>query len=149
LTVKPTLQALPTTPRDQLEQFIARGQAAQLASDNYCLTHSLGIFKNEAQRSEVVRVMLASLHLDFLWVDGRPTEEACGLMEEGGGYLSSGERALLFAAWDVWNGEAHLPFDRLLYGLDPQRMLMMGTFLVAFATGTIDQWLTLADAWQR
>jgi hypothetical protein len=101
------------------------------------------MFENDGQRCEAILVLLASLRLERLWTMKGPTDEACELLEQRGGYLSSGERLLLFVAFDMWNGDGHADFGRLLYSLDGERQTMVGLFLIAMAQGShaIDQWI--------
>lgn len=127
-------------------------RAEQLAAVHDMLMdsrHGGGTFRDDKQRNAVCRAMLATLHLDHLWTQRGPTEQACELMEARGGYLSRGESTLLLVAFDVYNGTAHTSFDHVLYGLDPKRAAMVGTFLVAFAVGGIDAWIEGADRWKR
>ena len=108
-----------------------------------------GIFRNDAQRNQVVIAMLGALGLEHLWTPTGPTEEACKLHKSGGGYLSSGERTLVSLAFDVYDGEAHTAFDRLLYNTDLRIMRMMGEFLTMFAAGQIDLWLCHPERWRE
>ena len=101
------------------------------------------MFRNERQRSAVAYVLLDSLQLGKLWTVEGPTEAACTLLKKRGGSLSSGERLILLAAFDLWNGDGHADFSELLYRLDDTRLHLLGSFLVAFASGSsgVDRWL--------
>ena len=105
------------------------------------------MFRSEEQRSEVVRVMLRSLRLQRFWNDG-PTDAAIALLEADGGGLSSGERVLFLAAWDVWNGDGKATLAQIMYKLDCPRIRLLGTFLIAVSEGgnAIDRWLEEHEA---
>jgi len=98
-------------------------------------------WSTEQQRSDAARALLRSIGHGDLWTDRGPTGEACQLLEEDGGYLSSGGRVILRFAFDCWNGQGRIPADELLYSLDPRRLRLVGTLMVALAEGTVDRWL--------
>lgn len=102
------------------------------------------MFQNDTQRCQAIRVLLSSLGLERMWTTTGPTDEACELLEQKGGYLSSGERLLLFVAFDMWNGDGHADFGKLLYSLDGARQRLVGELLVAMSAETnqtIDAWI--------
>jgi hypothetical protein len=77
------------------------------------------MWTSEEARCRAIRQLLAPHHgLAGLWTAEGPTDFAVALLEQGGGYLSSGERILLRAAFDLWNGNGHVTVDELLATLD-------------------------------
>lgn len=77
------------------------------------------MWRSERDRCAAVQRLLAAHHgLTGLWTATGPTDFAVELLEAGGGYLSSGERLLLRAAFDLWNGHGKVTVDELLSTLD-------------------------------
>lgn len=90
------------------------------------------MWESEKARNEAIRRMLEALPtMARLW-DGRgPTAEAVELIAAGGGPLSSGERVMLKAAFDLWNGTGRCTIDELLSTLDSRRLRAVTTALLA------------------
>lgn len=100
-------------------------------------------WRTEQQRGDVARTLLRSLHREDLWTEDGPTAKAVELLEADGGPMSSGERVMLLAAFDVWNGQGHARLDEVMYSLDPERLRLVASLLLALAEGgaAIDRWL--------
>ena len=103
------------------------------------------MFRNDAQRSAAARVLLRSVRQEHLW-DERPTPLALRLFERDGGYLSSGERMMLFIAWEVWDAGASdgkAGVGQCMAKLDYPQLRLLGSFFTAFSGGAIaiDRWL--------
>ena len=87
---------------------------------------------SEKARNDAIREMLAGTPgVARLWGAEGPTHKACELLRADGGYLSSGERLLLKAAFDLWNGQGHCRVDELLDTLDEKRLRAVAEALVA------------------
>ena len=90
------------------------------------------MWKSEKARNDAIRRMIASTPgLARLWGATGPNAEACALLERDGGYLSSGERVLLLAAFDLWNGSGGCRVADLLETLDGPRLRAVCTALLA------------------
>ena len=100
------------------------------------------MFQSDAQISAVVRVLLHSVRLERLWGDA-PSVEAVELLEQGGGPLSSGEFLMLRIAFDLWNNHGRALLGRVVNVLDNERLRLVGSLLVALASGPskVDWWL--------
>jgi hypothetical protein len=101
------------------------------------------VFRSDAQLARVCRALCADVGLAHLWTDDGPSDEAIGLRDAGGGPLSSGERIMVLAAWDVWNSHGSTNLGDVVHRLDGRRLATIGTLLVAVAGGmhAIDAWL--------
>lgn len=96
--------------------------------------------------SDTTRVRLARALLQPLWPGARldqlctehgPTDRMIDLVGAGGGPLSSGERLMLLAAWDVWRGGGHdsPSLGAAIGRLDDRCLRRLGEVLVALSRG--------------
>ena len=101
------------------------------------------MFRNDAQICACARVLLRSVRQEKLWTETGSTEEAIKLLHTRGGYLSSGERLMLFVAFDFWNGQGNAEFPKLINVLDSNKLRLVCTLAVVVAEGAtaIDRWL--------
>lgn len=101
------------------------------------------MFRNSRQSCEAIQALLESVNLDHLWTVDGPTQAAMGYRDANGGPLSSGERVLLLAAFDLWNGTGGLKFGEVPGPLDPRRARKLLSLLSAMTTGSdaVDRWL--------
>jgi hypothetical protein len=104
------------------------------------------MFKSDAQACEAIRKLLDESGLPplrGLWTDNGPTNAAVSLIEGGGGAMSSGELAMLRAAFDFWNGRGGLKLDTLIDVLDAKRAEAVCTLALALIRGShaVDQWI--------
>jgi hypothetical protein len=103
------------------------------------------MFRSDAQTSLCCRALLASVRLERLWPKSGPTDEAVKLLGQDGGYLSSGERAMLFACFALWNSDKRATLAGM-FSLDPDRQRDLWSLLLAQATlndqgAAVDAWL--------
>jgi hypothetical protein len=90
------------------------------------------MLRDDQQLARACRALLATVRLDRLWTEDGPTPEASRLLEADGAPLSSGQRAVLLAAWTFWNGSGGLKLAEILeqFDADPMEALC---FLVTAA----------------
>lgn len=107
------------------------------------------MFANEAQRSLVCCILTDRLPGGAnRWFAAdkhgiiRPTDETWDAIEKGSP-MSSGEALMLRAAVDVWNGSGKLELGRTLDTLDGRSLRLLGSFLVAYGSGShaIAEWI--------
>ena len=101
------------------------------------------MFRDDRQAGACCRALLARVNRGEWWGDdGRPTPEACELVEAGAGEVSAGERALLHLAFALWNGWEAGRLRELL-SLDADNLAAVGELLTALALGpeAVDTWL--------
>ncbi len=105
------------------------------------------MFRDDRQKANCNRALLAPLDLAALWTAAGPTERACELLTAGGGKLSRGQALMVRVTFDVWNGEAGATLGELLRVLDCNRLRDVGTLLAAVAEGcaAVDAWLAARD----
>lgn len=89
------------------------------------------MWASEQARNNAIRAMLARSSTSKLWTAEGPTKEAHELLRVDGGYLSSGERVLLKAAFDLWNGQGHCRVDELLSTLDEEHLAAVARAIMA------------------
>lgn len=109
------------------------------------------MFRNDQQIARAARVLCGRLpRLRDAWTEEGPSSEALALMEANGGPLSSGERAMLLAAFTFWNGardektgQGRLAFVDVLDALDGEHMRCLAELMIAAADGAdaVDAWL--------
>ena len=101
------------------------------------------MFRNGRQKSEVLQTLLESVRLDHLWTSNGPTDAALRYCDANGGPLSSGERIMLLAVFDLWNGTGGLKFAEMPGPLDPRRAQKLLSLLSAMTYGNdaVDRWL--------
>jgi hypothetical protein len=92
------------------------------------------MFRTEQQRARACRTLMDQLFVKDLWTNDGPTEKAIDLLQKNGEGLSSGERVLFLAAWELWNSTGQLRFADLLR-LDDAKLHAVGSLLVALAKG--------------
>ena len=107
------------------------------------------MFKNEQQRAAVCDCLCAEARLrERMWTtqgpDGYPGPTKAAVQVRSGKFpLSPGERKVVLAAWDIWNGSGKVKVGDLMYGLDRHNLETLGSCLTAMANGphAIDLWL--------
>lgn len=100
--------------------------------------------RDDRQLALVCKALLERVRLGDLWAADGPTATAVGILERGGGPMSSGEVLMLRLAFDLWNGEGHLELGRALQVLDGGNLRALGSLLLVLAEGdndAIDVWL--------
>ncbi len=96
------------------------------------------MWASESARCKAIRTMLQTTPgVARLWGASGPTQQACELLDQGGGYLSSGERVLLRAAFDLWNGRGACQVGDLLDTLDEKRLRAVAVALLARDGGVV------------
>jgi hypothetical protein len=103
------------------------------------------MFRNDAHKSEAIRVLLSRAGLERFWQE-RPTQEAV-VAVNGGMCLSLGETVLIQVAFDIWNpvGQRSRVGD-VLTRLDLELQQALWGLLEAMTFekdngATIDQWI--------
>lgn len=106
------------------------------------------MFRNNKQQCQALRMLLQSVRLDYLWTDDGPVSEAFRLRDANGGPLSSGERLMLLAVFDLWNGSGNLRFSEVPGPLDARRAQRLLSLILAINIGSeaVDQWLKKESA---
>jgi hypothetical protein len=105
------------------------------------------MFESDAQACRAIRKLLIDSGLATLrglWTDEGPTTAALSLMERGGGPLSSGEIAMLRAAFDFWNGSGGLKLDTVIDVLDEERAEAVCALALALKRGSdaVEKWIS-------
>lgn len=106
------------------------------------------MFKDDVQRALICKTVLGSLGMDKFWTEHGPTELAKDIWaQKTHGVWSHGEQIIWKITWQLWNGDEDLdvPFGEMLYTLDPERLELVGTLLMAMSIGSaaMDAWLAL------
>lgn len=101
-------------------------------------------FRHDAQACRAILALFEASELPRLrglWGPSGPTSEAVELVK--GGALSSGELAMLRAAFDFWNGQGGATLDALLHTLDlPRARLVCGLVLAVHEGGeAVERWI--------
>jgi len=101
------------------------------------------MFRNDRQASEAIQALLSTVRLEHLWNPDGPTSAALKYRDSNGGPLSSGERVILLAAFDLWNSTGGLKFSEVPGPLDPGKARKLLSLLSAITNGTdaVDQWI--------
>jgi hypothetical protein len=97
------------------------------------------------QLSRALMLLLRSVpRLADLWTEQGPTPVALALRDAKGGSLSSGERILLLAAFDLWDRSGGATVNDLLQ-LEPGRRQALCSLVIALGHGsdTVDSWLVV------
>lgn len=99
-------------------------------------------FRDDEQRARACVALCACVNLRGAWTLDGPAPLALAVAE-GRAPLSSGEALLVRVAWAFWNGEHGPTLADLVGVLDPRRMNVVASLLVAHADGAdaIDAWL--------
>lgn len=105
------------------------------------------MFRSDQQLARTCRALCSLAGLGSLWTLEGPSPQAMTLLETDGGPLSSGERAVVLAAWNIWNGSGNVNLSDVVHRLDDRCLAALGALLVAAAggAGEIDRWLELTE----
>jgi hypothetical protein len=106
------------------------------------------MFRDDAQASRAIRLLLAEHGLERLWADEGPTS-AILLRYEHDLHLAPEKRALLLAAWSLWTPLAPgIAFGDLVRTLDRPTAEALCSLVVAYKTGAaaVDAWIEAAAA---
>jgi hypothetical protein len=68
------------------------------------------MFRSDEQACKAFQAVLRTLYLEHLWTPKGPAPAALRYREYDGGLLSSGERIMLLAVFDLWDGSGNLEF---------------------------------------
>lgn len=106
------------------------------------------MWRDDSQASEAIWTLLQRAQLPALqqiWGHYTgPSNQAWELYDAKGGPLSSGEKAMLFAAFAFWNGSEGLDFSTLVHGpLDSKRARLLCELAIAVQEGggAIERWI--------
>jgi hypothetical protein len=90
------------------------------------------MWASEKARNRAIMVMLSgSATMARMWTQNGPTPEALDLIEADGGPLSGGEKVLLRAAFDLYNGTGKCTVDSLLCTLDADNLRAVAAAVLA------------------
>jgi hypothetical protein len=106
------------------------------------------MFRDHAQASRAIRLLLADDALERLWHETGPTN-AILLRFERDLHLPASKQALLLAAWSLWTPIApSIPFGELVRTLDGAACEELLSLVVAYKTGAdaVDTWIDAAAA---
>lgn len=108
------------------------------------------MWRDDAQRSAAIRILLEGAHLGRWWTDVGPSVELAALVVggwEGVGAYSHGEQVMLRVAMDYWNGQGHAALAEVLDVLDGANLGRVASLALALAAGasTVDRWLEAHD----
>lgn len=106
------------------------------------------MFRSDDQLARVCGALCALVGLGSLWTIEGPSPRAIALLESDGGPLSSGERIMVLAAWNIWNDSGKVSLGDAIHRLDDRSLAVLGALLVAVAGGAngIDRWLALTES---
>lgn len=106
------------------------------------------MFRNDHQKCEALSLLLEPVRLDRLWNQNGPTPEAAQRREVGG---SPGERVMVRAAWDLWNGTGGVRLAEMLNTLDSVNFQLLATLLLAVDLGSdwVDLWILGRESGQH
>jgi hypothetical protein len=101
------------------------------------------MFANECQQARVCEALCRAVRLEGMWTDEGPTDVAVSLLKRNGGPLSSGERIMFLAAWNVWNGRGEVNLGDAVHRLDQGCLRALGSLLIALGTepSGVSEWL--------
>lgn len=101
------------------------------------------MFRDFHQRSAVIRALLHSLLLDHLWSEHGPTNAARAFLRAESAGLSPGQTTMLRVALDLWDEGGRAELSHVVAHFDARRLELLGSLLIAFASGSIgvDYWL--------
>jgi len=99
------------------------------------------MFTDDLQRARACRVLLSTMRLDRLWTDDGPGPQARAMLRSE--VLTDGERAMLRAALDVWDGSGGLQLAEAIAKLDGVPMEALCSLLVAMqlGSGAVEDWI--------
>lgn len=105
------------------------------------------MFRSDEQLARTCRALCSLAGLGSLWTLEGPSPRAMALLEADGGPLSSGERVVVLAAWNIWNGSGNVSLSDVVHRLDDRCLAALGSLLVAIAGGgsAIDRWLAAIE----
>jgi hypothetical protein len=101
------------------------------------------MFASERQRARVCQALCRSVRLKGMWTDQGPSALAVNLLNRDGGPLSTGERIMFLAAWNVWSGEGSVNLGDVIHRLDNKNLRALGSLMIAVVRqpNGVDQWL--------
>lgn len=111
------------------------------------------MFRDQAQRGEVCRVLCEAVDLRGFWTEAGPSARAKKALDtaladdyhypEDPVSLIWEQYPMFFLAWAVWANWRLLPFADLLTEFDGENLRLIGELLVALSAGSagVDGWL--------
>src|SRR6266550_22879 len=93
------------------------------------------MFRDDAQISAAVRVLLTSLRMEHLWTSEGPSDRALEMLEQSGGPMSRGEQLVLRVCFDFWSGRGKANLGDLLNVLDGTRIRLVASLMIAVVDG--------------
>ncbi len=76
------------------------------------------MWASEKQQCQVIRELLGNVHLERLWTDEGPTDEAYRFLKAKRRAMSHGEAIMLQVAFDLWNRSGNATVGDLVTVLD-------------------------------
>ena len=103
------------------------------------------MFRDDEQKCTAIKALLRPVHLGHLWTDSGPTDHGIELFRDRGGPLSHGQKLMLLAAYDIWNGRGEVTLGDLLSVLDGTNLEALGSLMVALSSmdgqTAVDHWI--------
>jgi hypothetical protein len=81
-----------------------------------------------------------------MWMASGPTPQALAFVRAGGGPLAGGERILLLAAFELWNGRGGISLAEVVEQLELKPAERLCSLVLAIKRGAkaIDDWISTA-----
>ena len=100
------------------------------------------MFRDDAQKATVCKVLLGQVGLGQLFTDEGPTEELVTIWSEDGAGHEGDARLLIGTAQALWTGEGGPKVDELR-NLTPDNLLAVGSLMrcISDSSEMIDSWL--------
>ena len=90
------------------------------------------MWMSDKQKSDVIEALLRRVHLDYLWGEEGPTDDALALLAKNGGPLSHGQAIMLKVAFDLWSSSGNASVADLVDVLDDGNLAaVLNAFTVA------------------
>jgi hypothetical protein len=105
------------------------------------------MFRDEFQASRALRALLQTTPgTSGMWMTSGPTPQALAFVRAGGGPLAGGERILLLAAFELWNGRGGISLSEVVEQLELKPAERLCSLVLAIKRGAkaIDDWISTA-----
>lgn len=102
------------------------------------------MFRDDEQANRALCALMQTIEgTRDLWTPDGPSATALQYLDRRGGPLSSGERCLLLAAFDFWNGHGKINLHALVHTLRGRPAEALYSLMLAFDRGSdeVDTWI--------